>query len=172
MSASGSPLARTLADQPLAEPDDGRRVGRVGQAVRGDAPQLGRRLVEHVEAGDAAAEHRHEARQQPLPELRQRGGALQLARSACDTLAFTQRCSSIAAAPCLRTSTERARPPVSSVAPRERHLLAVVAGGDRLTDASSAWIGFDDPAEGQKAEQAGQQEGRDVRRPGSAIARR
>ena len=33
-----------------------------------------------------------------------------------EALDLTQRCSSIAAAPCLSTSIDRARPPVSSVA--------------------------------------------------------
>ena len=39
-------------------------------------------VVEHVESGDAAAEHRHEVRQQALAEFRQRGGALQRSRHA------------------------------------------------------------------------------------------
>ena len=58
------------------------QVGNVRQAVRRDAPQLGRALVEHIESGHAAAEHRHEVRQEALAELRQRGGALQLSRHA------------------------------------------------------------------------------------------
>ena len=59
-------LARTLANQPLTEPDRAGGVGGVGEAVRGHAVQMPERFVEHIETRDAAAQHRHETRKQPL----------------------------------------------------------------------------------------------------------
>ena len=66
------PLLRTLADQPLAEAGSAGRDGVFRKAVRGDRCELAGAVVEHVERRDAAAQHRHEAREQPLAELRER----------------------------------------------------------------------------------------------------
>ena len=121
-------------------------VGNVRQAVRGNAPQLGRALVEHVETGNAAAEHRHEVRQQALAELGQRGGALQLSRQR-DTLAFTQRCSSIAGGALLE-DVDRARQPAGFVGrARERDLLVVFPRGNRPDRRVERLNRLDDAAE-------------------------
>ena len=70
-SAIGLALARALADQPLTEPDRMRGPDGLGETVRGHPLQAPGVSSNTIETGDAAAEHRHQARKQPLPELRQ-----------------------------------------------------------------------------------------------------
>ena len=143
----------------------------IRHAVGRDAPQLGLCLVEHVESGGAAAEHRHEVRQEALAELRQRGGALQLSGQArhvrLHPALFVHRRGA------LLEDVDRARQAAGFVGrTRERNLLAVVARGNRPDRCVEGLNRLHDPQKGEKPEQAGQQDGRGSSPPGSAIARR
>ena len=79
-----------------------------------------------------------------------------------EALDLTHRCSSIAAAPCLSTSMDLARLPVSSVALVNGTDLRVIAGRDGLDRAFERLNRIDDAAKREETEQAGQQERRHV----------
>ena len=79
-----------------------------------------------------------------------------------EALDLTHRCSSIAAAPCLSTSMDLARLPVSSVALVNGTVCGVVAGRDGLDRAFERLNRVDDAAEREETEHAGQQERRRV----------
>ena len=157
-----SPFLRALTHEARAEPDDRRDVGHIRHAVGRDAPQLGVALVEHVESGGAAAEHRHEVRQEALAELRQRGGALQLSRHArhvrLHPALFVHRRGA------LLEDVDRARQAAGFVGrAREWNLLAVFPRGNRSDRGVEGLNRLHDPQKGEKPQQAGQQDGRDVR---------
>ena len=132
---AAAPGRRRSADSPAADGPARRtcapaRTGRPGPRPDGTSPRWrrlppGRRRQSAADAQGSPRTDKSPRRRRPAwapgriraaartRRTRPRPATLPVSLAALD---FTQRCSSIAAAPCLSTSIERARPPVSSVA--------------------------------------------------------
>ena len=119
-------------------------------------------VVEHVESGDAAAEHRHEIREQAPAEFLQRVGALQRSREARHTRLYPALLVHRRSA--LLEHVDGARQAAGLVrCVREWHRLVVVTRGNRLDRGVEGADRFHDPADGQKPQHASQHDGRRVR---------
>ena len=151
-------LTRALTDQPLTRTQ---RLGRgpiFREPVTGDAPEVFGVGSGKIEAGDATAEHRHEAGNKALPEFGERRGALQLAGDfggvGFDPALLVHR-----RGPLLE-DVDRMRKSARFISRfRERNLLGIVAGSDGFDRALERPDRMHDAAEREETEHAREAQG-------------
>ena len=151
-------LACAFADETLAKRKVSAMSSLSGEAIAGDAPYLLRVALEQIEVRNTTAEHWHEARNEPLPELGESCRALQFSRQ-CIGAGFKPALLLHRRRPLFEDVDRTGKFPgfVGRLRERDRHCVVAVRDGlDRLFQRPDR---KDDPAERQNAQNSGESKG-------------